>query len=224
MPTVVSLKRTLLNQISPGREDEFLRLLTEADMKVLQWGRWSWCKARADLTIVDGIVTLPSQYASILGAQVNGHAKDIRAEEFEFTPDGIGDIDVGGCGPVRLVDQGIDDAGLRHYKVTGVLPEDVILSAILHRSPALLYDPEQENPDLPADAVSVTRCPDVSALKLTMLSILMEESSDLQLSSQYMATALKALDNKEQATRGGARQQINLRPNGPGVRGIRSFR
>lgn len=224
MPTVVSLKQLFLNQVAPGNEVEFLRLLTEADMKLLQWGRWSWCKARATLTIVNGVVTLPSAYASILGAQVNGHAKDIRAEEFEFTPDGIGDIDVGGCGPVRLIDQGIDDNGLRHYKVTGHLDEDVEISALLHRAPAILFDPEQNNPDLPTDAVSTTRCPDASALKLTMMSLVMEETSDLELSSQYMATALRALDNKEQATRGGARQQLNIRQNGPGVRRIRSFR
>lgn len=224
MPTVVSLKRALLNQISPNDEIEFLRLLSEADLRLLAWGRYQWCKARADLTVVDGIITLPSAYASILGAQVNGHAKDIRAEEFEFVPDGIGDIDVGGCGSVRLIDQGIDDNGLRHYKVTGHLEDDVVISALLHRAPAILFDPEQDNPDLPPDAVSVTRCPSLAALKNAMLAITMEENATLDASSKYMSIALKILEDSEQAVRGGARQQLNVRPNGPGVRRIRSFR
>ena len=227
MPTVSSLKSLLQAQIAPGDDVAFLRLLTEADIRLLEFARYYWCKGRITLTPVAGIVTLPVGYASILGAQVNGYAKDIRAEEFEFTPDGVGDIEVGNAGGVRLIDQGLNDDGLRYYKISGVLPEDTEVRALCHFAPLPLYDSANSapgDPGIPEDAVDSPRCPDVGALKLVMLAIIYEEANDMPQSGQYFATALRNLDAKEKTHRGGAQQQFNLRPNGPGIRGIKSFR
>jgi hypothetical protein len=211
------LKTLLQAQIAPGRDDEFLRLLTEADIRLLEFARYSWCKGRVTLTPDTGLVVLPAGYASILGAQVNGYAKDIRAEEFEFTPDGVGDVEVNGCEDVRLIDQGLNDDGLRYYKISGVLPEDTTVKALCHFAPLPLYDSANSSPGDPGS-------PDVAALKLAMLAIIYEESNDMTTSGQYMATALRGLDAKEKAHRGGAKQMLNIRPNGPGIRKIGSFR
>jgi hypothetical protein len=132
-------------------------------------------------------------------------------------------VDVGN-GTTKLIDQGLNDAGFRHYKVAGVLSDGTTVNCLCHFAPLALYDPELLEGAAPDDASDTTRCPDVSALKLTMRGIIFEEASDITTSSRYFATALRGLDSKERANRGGARQQFNLRPNGCGIRRIRSFR
>ena len=89
MPTVTSLKASLQAQIAPGNDDEFLRLLSEADMRLLEFVKFRWTRTRVTLTPVDGYVELPAEYASILGAQVGGAAVDIHDETFEFAPEGV---------------------------------------------------------------------------------------------------------------------------------------
>lgn len=224
MPTVSKLKSMLQAQVAPGNDDEFLRLLQEADIRLLEFAKWRWTRGRATLTPVDGFVVLPATFAGILGAQVNGFARDIRDESFEFSPEGAGNIEVGGPGLIRLIDQGINDDGLRHYKVTGDLEPGTEILALCHYAPVTLYDPDIEDLTTPDDAVDTTRCPDMAALKLVMLGVIYEESNDIPTSGLYFATALRSLDNKEKTQRGGSRQQFNIRPNGPGIRGIRTFR
>lgn len=223
MPTVTALKTLFQAQIAPGDPEEFLRILTEADMRLLLYGRWSWTRKRDTLTPADGYVTLPADYASILGARVDKVAVDLRAEDYEFIPGGPGEVDLG-VGSSRLIDQGIDDAGFRYYKVAGHLDDDDIVTALLHYAPVTLYDPDIVDSSVPEDAVTVTRCPDATALKLMMLGILMEEAHDHGGARSYISDALTSLDNKEQSQRGNAVRTINSRPNGYGVRGIRGFR
>lgn len=221
--SVAFLKDKLQAQIAPGNDVEFLRLLSEADMRLLEFGKWRWTRTRIVLTPVDGFVTLPADYASILGAQIGDYASEIRAEEYEFAAGGVGDVPIG-KGNYRLIDQGLNGDGLRHYKVTGQLGENDTLTLLVHFAPATLYDPDIPDSDLPADAVTITRCPDLAALKNAMLGIMFEEAHDLGQSSHHFAVALKTLDNKERTQRGSARQTLNFRPNGVGVRSIRSFR
>jgi hypothetical protein len=64
----------------------------------------------------------------------------------------------------------------------------------------------------------------MTALKLTMLGIILEEALDLGNARSFMADALKSLDNKEQNQRGNARQQVNIRARGVGVSRVRSWR
>lgn len=106
MPTVTSLKTSFQAQIAPGDATEFLRILTEADMRLLEYGRWRWTRGRATLTPVSGYVTLPTTYASILGARVGKNAVEIRDEDYEFVPGGVGEVDLG-TGHSRLIDQGL---------------------------------------------------------------------------------------------------------------------
>lgn len=224
MPTVTALKAMFQAQIAPGDSEEFLRILTEADLRLGEWGsRFRWAITTDTLTPVDGYVVLSADYASVLGARVGKTAVDIQSYEYEFVPGGPGEIELG-VGSSRLIDQGLNDEGLRHYKVAGHLDDDDIVTALLHYAPVTLYDPDIVDSMVPEDAVTVTRCPDATALKLMMLGILMEEAHDHGGARSYISDALKSLDNKEQSQRGNAVRTINSRPNGLGVRGIRSFR
>lgn len=231
MPTVASLKSMVSAQIAPGDDVEFLRLLQEADIRLLAFGKWRWTRKRTTVTPVDGFIVLPSDCASILGAQVDGFAKDIRDESFEFVPDGVGDVDVQaskGTDTVRLIDEGLNDDGARHYKVTGYLNDPTTIVLLCHKAPLTLYDSDlgmvPGEDGVPDDASDTTVCPDLAALKLVMLGIKAEENSDLGKSGQYFSTALRSLDNKEKQDRGQSRQQFNFRPMGPGFKRIRSFR
>lgn len=452
MPTVTALKGMFQNQISPSDDSEFLRLLTEADMRLLEFGRWGWTRTKATLTPVEGIITLPTTYASILGARVGKGPVDVFDQDYEFCPGGPGEIDLG-HGHSKLIDQGmcsvetgvgsitasavLDPSGVnnairlvatvtgadgnlisctiespaeteslsisvsgkaitvipgngtlegltivqtaggppdftsnpdiagtgatgrhyynedglpfdgitvrnfpvywnpevskwiiaaeaasdeslpsdrmessenvsepwlvmtwtavgeadfancevlvtrrgsgvstaaevisalnantnvaalvtasndtghdgsgavgvvgetfltggvtgfedrRRYKVTGYLADDEVVTALLHYAPVTLMDPDIADSMVPDDATVNTRCPDSTALKLMMLGILMEEAHDHGGARSFISDALKGLDNKEQAQRGGAQRTIQARPMGRNVRRIRGWR
>jgi len=224
MPSVSFLKEKLQAQIAPGDDTEFLRLLTEADMRLLEFGRWRWTRTKADFTPVNGIITLTSRQSSILAARIHEDPPvDIWAEEYEFVPGGAGEVPLN-RGTNRLIDQGMNASDLREYKVTGHLEDDDIVTALVMYAPATLFDPDVPDDDLPADAVDTTVCPDMAALKLMMFGILYEEASDLGNARSYISDALKVLDNKEQNQRGQAKNTVNIRPRGRGVSRIRSFR
>lgn len=108
MPTVTYLKNMFQAQIAPGNDYEFLRLLTEADMRLLEFCRHRWTRRTDTLTPVDGFITLPTTYASILGARIGKDAVDIRDEDYEFVPGGPGEVQLGN-GFSRLIDQGFFD-------------------------------------------------------------------------------------------------------------------
>jgi hypothetical protein len=223
MPTVTFLKERLQQQIAPGDDYGFLRLLTEADMRLLEFGRWRWTRKSTTLSHTDGVITLPSVYSSILGARVGKEPVDIRSEEFEYVPGGAGEVDLG-VGSSRLIDQGVNDAGERQYKITGHLDDTDIISAMVMYAPVTLTDPDIPDSSLPDDATTNTLCPDTTALKLMMLGIIYEEASDIGNARNYTADALRGLDNKEQNQRGNARQSVNVRPSGPGIPRVRSYR
>jgi hypothetical protein len=223
MPTVEFLKQHTMAQIAPGNPEEFLRLLTEADLRLLEFCKFKWTRTRVTLTPVDGIVTLPADYAGILGAQVSGMPVDIKDESFEFVAGGVGDVEVGGAGGVMLIDNGFDENDLRIYKVTGFLPEGTTIRAWVHYAPVTLYDPDLFDSTVPSDAVTVTRCPSMAALKLAMHGIILEEAEELEKSGGYFATALRNLESKESSQRAGAMPQINPR-RGRGTRRIRALR
>lgn len=223
MPSIAFLKTAFQAFIAPGDDDNFLRLVQEADIRLLEAGRWRWTRTRVVLTPVDGYVELEAPYASILGVQIGNYAADVRAEEYEFQPDGVGDIQIG-TGDWRLIDQGLNESGLRHYKVTGGLRTDETLTALVLYAPVTLYDPEIPDSSVPEDAVDTTLCPSTAALKLACFAINYEENHDLAAAERYFARAVKTLDDMEQNQRGNARQSVQIKPTGLGVRGIRSFR
>lgn len=235
MPTVTALKTLFQAQIAPGDDEEFLRILTEADLRLTEFGRWGWTRTKVTLTPVDGIITLPTTYASILGARVGKGPVDVFDQDYEFCPGGPGEIDLG-HGHSKLIDQGMNDVVVssagdpevveprRQYKVTGYLADDDVVTALLHYAPVTLMDPDIADSMVPDDATVNTRCPDSTALKLMMLGILMEEAHDHGGARSFISDALKGLDNKEQAQRGGAQRTIQARPMGRNVRRIRGWR
>ena len=224
MPSVDTLKAKFQPQIAPGDDSEFLRILTEADLRLGEMARWRWTRGRVSLTPVAGIVTLPADYAAILGARADEWPMEIRDEEYEFLDGGIGQVDVDGCGGTRLIDQGLDSSDLRTYKLVGEDTDDPpTVYTISSYAPYTLYYVD----DMPvAPAVtdsSTTRCPAAGALKLMMMGIVFEEANDLGTSSHYVATARKNLDDRGKTRRGGSKQSVDVRPYGPGISGIRSF-
>lgn len=223
--TVPELKTLLQPQISPNSDSEFLRLLQEVEIRLLETGRFLWTRARVTLTPASGIITLDDAYASILGAQVDGHPTDINAMDFEFTPDGPGEIEVTGGIGMRLIDQGLDASDVRTYKVVGcdtVTPSDIV--AIVHKAPKLLYDPDISDSDIPTDATINVTCPDVGAIKLALIAISLEEQYDAAGSAKYMSLSYRRLEDRDKARRGNAVQVPALRPSGRGMRPIRTFR
>lgn len=224
MPTYTALADLYQDQIAPGDDEKFLRLLTEADLILLESNKYRWCRSRLTLTSIDGVITLPATHASILGAHLDGVPSVISDEDFEFGPEGPGEIDVGGCAGLRLIDQGLDDDDLRTYKVVGTDGDERTIVALCMKAPAVLYNPDDPDSDLPNHATTETHCPDHGALKRAMLSLLFEESADIQTASAFLARANNRLGSREKHQRGGARAVPNIRPNGPGVRGIRTFR
>lgn len=223
MPTVTFLKERLQAQIAPSNDYDFLRLLTEADMRLLEYGRWRWTRKSTTISHTDGVITLPPAYSSILGARVGKEPVDIRAEEFEYVPGGVGEVDLG-VGSSRLIDQGVNDDGERQYKVTGHLDDTDIISALVLYAPVTLTDPDIPDSSLPDDATTNTLCPDATALKLMMLGIIFEEAADIGNARSYISDAIKGLDNKEQNQRGNAHQSVAIRARGVGVSRIRSYR
>lgn len=212
-------------QIAPGDDDEFLRLLTEADMRLLEFGRWKWTRGRVTLTPSSGIVTLPLNYASLLAARVDDWPVEIEEEEYEFSPEGPGLIEVGGGAKIRLIDQGLNGSEQRTYKCVGEsTDDDYTIYALALYAPFTLY----ETADLPGSPAVTdsdeTHCPGSAALKLMMLGILFEEAHDMGASAHYVATALKNLDNRGQNRRGGARTRVSVSPYGANVSKIRNYR
>jgi len=223
MPTTSALKLLFQAQIAPNEDEEFLRLLTEADLRLLEQGRWQWTRGVDTLTPVDGYITLPARFASILGARVDKEPVDIHDISYEFSPGGRGEVDLG-TGYSRLIDQGMNEDGLRYYKVAGYLADDDVVTVLCHYAPVTLMDPDIWDSSLPEDATVNTRCPDATALKLMMLGIRMEEAHDHGGARSFIADALRSLDNKEQSQRGNAQRTINSRPLGRNVRRIRNWR
>ena len=108
MPTAASILKTRYQAlVAPGNDAEFFRLLTEADERLLFAGRWHWAREPLSLSVVDGVVTLPDTYHSIVGARINGHAVGVNWQESEWFEGGPGEfIPVDGAAAF-LVDQGL---------------------------------------------------------------------------------------------------------------------
>lgn len=212
MPSVAQCAAAFQAQIAPGDDATFLRVLQEADTRLLETGRWRFCKTAATLTETDGIITLASDYASILGIQLNDWPADIHAQEFEFSPDGAGNFAVG-QGGTMLIDQGLNGSGERTYKLTGYIDPAWTINALLLYAPKAL-----------SDDADTTRCDSLYALKMACYSVVYAEQNSIQDANNYFQQAIDILENQGQNQRGSARQTMSMSPAGRGVRPIRSFR
>ncbi len=224
MPSTDSLKVAVQQQIAPGDDVEFLRILTEADLRLLEMGKWRWTRSRVDLTPVSRVVTLPTTHVAILGARADAFPMDVRDEDYEFVPEGVGEVDVEGCGGVRLIDQGLDGSDQRTYKVAGKDKDDFTVHTISHYAPFTLYYAADLPNDSAATDSTVTRCPSLAALKLMCYGIRYEEEHDMGSSAHYVTMAMRNLNDRGKARRGSAKQTVNVNLYGPGVAGIKNHR
>lgn len=105
--TALQLKDRLQPQVAPGNDAEFYRLLTEADERLLNMGRWRWTRTTLTLTPdADRLISLPTQYESVVGCRLGDYARGVAWEELEYMEGGPGLIEIEGCSG-RLIDQGM---------------------------------------------------------------------------------------------------------------------
>lgn len=228
--------------MAPGDDATFLRLLQEADDRLLEMGRWRWTRNRITLTVVeaangDSVVTLAPNYIAIIGVNNLNGGGDIKSEDFEFAQGGMGNVS-SSDGSVALIDNGYLDVTdgatterRRVYKVTGNVELGTQIVALAHYAPAALYDPDMvddtdsdsEN-DTPDNATDVPRCQSLAALKLCMFGITFEEANDNARARAYMSDSHTVLDRQDHTVKGGARAKPNMRQNGPGISPVRSLR
>ena len=119
MPTPASeLQTRYQSLVAPGNNALFWRLLTEANERLLFSGRWHWAREPLSLAVVDGAITLPDGYHSIVGARINGTAVGVNWQESEWFEGGPGEfIPIEGA-RAFLVDQGLSE--LATITVTGM--------------------------------------------------------------------------------------------------------
>lgn len=205
MPLSVStLQARLQPQISPGNDAEFMRILSEADERLLAAGRWHWTREPVTLTPdEDRTVQLSSEYESIVGCRLGSVPMGVVWQETEYLADGPGLIPIEGCSG-RLVDQGLVDVTeegssdppvfVRFYKVTDT--DTLEVSVLARFAPKGLFDDED----------NTTLCPSISALKQMMLSVIHEEANNIDLSTAMRNTAINTLNEHEAAYRGIAKE------------------
>lgn len=204
--TVLDLEHGLIDKLAPGNPVEFLRLLNEADERLLESGKWSWTRAPLELipqTYTEGSETLsrvllPDGYRSIVGARIGGVATGVRWQEITFLEDGPELVRIEGCSS-ELHDQGEIDVGgsvVRSYRVFG---DSVTLVTVLARLKHLTLTSVQQSP----------RCQSFTALKQAIYAIIYEEANDIDRSVGYLQLANATLNRQEDAYRGSARKIFN---------------
>lgn len=198
--TALVLESRLLRDIAPGNVERFYEVLSEADEKLLEAGKWSWTRRPLDLTPTNGIVSLPGGYTSIVGCKVGSMAKGVLWQEIEFLEHGPGVIPVEGCSG-QLLDIGVIE-GVRQYRCTGSDPQDIVVLA--RYAPSEITGP-----------FSIPRCQSFSAIKNAMLSLIYEGASDPERGRMYFQMALETLSNQEVAYRGSAKKVFDPKIYGP---------
>lgn len=191
--TAQNLTTGLLSRISPGNTAKFYQMLTEADERLLNMGRWVWTRAVLTLPVVDGFVTLPAGYKSISGCRVGSVATGVLWQDIEYLEGGPGEINVEGCHGAQLLDQGLDDDGARIYKATATSMTEV---TILARYDSVVI----------TGPAGIPRCQNFAAIKQAMMAIVYEDRNDAERSQGYLSIAKKTLDDQELAYRGGAKK------------------
>ncbi len=190
---ITDVKDRYQAQIAPGDDESFYRILTEADERLVEMGKWHWTRTKVVMDVTDGLVTLPEGFKAIVGCRLDDVPIGVRWEESEYYEEGTGEIPITGCRH-KIVDQGLDEDGTRTYKVTGENIEKVY--ALCRYASKGLYNEEEET----------IFCPSLPAIKLMMLSIVYEEANNLEKAMEYEAAARKKLTENENAYRGIAKE------------------
>lgn len=184
-----------MQDITKSNVELFYRLLTEADERLLQSGKWQWTRTGIDLVPVNGEVTIPSGYESIVGAKIGSIGAGVSWQEVQYMEGNAGILRIEGC-QNGLVDKGLI-SGIRTYEIIGGGEVNEVV-ALVRFAPRLLSSPD----DLPV-------CQNISALKQMMLGIVYENNNDIEKSMQYTSLAIRTLDQQESAYRGAARKIRN---------------
>lgn len=198
--TALTLESRLMPEVAPGDPERFYEILSEADERLLDAGKWQWTRAPLDLVPVDGIVTLPEGYASIVGCKIGSMAAGVLWQEIEYLDGGPGAIPIEGLNG-QLLDLGVIE-GQRQYRCTGSAPEAIVVLARYAHIPVTALD------DSP-------RCQSFPALKQAMLAVNAENNQDLERSVAFMRLAVQTLDLQEAAHRGAARKVFDPKIYGP---------
>lgn len=205
--TAFTLEARLLDKIAPGDSDRFYQILSEADERLLESGRWHWTRAVLDLTVTDKFATLDAQYASIAGARIGSTASGVLWQDIDYLEGAQSAVCIQGCASAQLIDRGLV-SGVRTYEST----EDIESVAVLARfAPVTITAPT----DTPL-------CQCFAALKQAMLGILYENANDQERCQLYFATARQELDRQEAAYRGIAKKIHQPKLFGPIKRRSRS--
>lgn len=200
----LALELRLIDKISPDDTEGFYEILTQADERLLNSGKWRWTRAVLEPAITQsvidgeevGFIYLDETYESIVGCRIGHLAAGVLWQEIEYLEGGPGEIPVQGC-KGQLLDQGVESGSggeRRAYRVTGEAVTGDI--TILARYKAY----EITTPD------DFPRCQSFPALKQMMMSIVYEENNDLERSVAYAQLARQTLDDQEAAYRGVARK------------------
>lgn len=194
--TALNLEAGLIDRLAPNDTEEFYRLLTEADERLLNAGRWAWTRTVLNLLVVEGKLIIPITYRGICGCKVGSTASGVLWQEIDYLPEGPGPIPVQGCRGAAFTDAGyqnVDGTEVRVYTTSHAdLTEVVVLARF---SPLEVTEPSH-----------IPRCQSFAALKLAMMSIIYENKNDIDRSQGYFGMALDVLDKQEAAYRGTAKQ------------------
>lgn len=191
--TALTLKNRYQDQIAPGDDASFFRILTEADERLLESGKWFWTRDKLEFTPDgDQLVFLDPAYSAIVACRLDNLPRGVRWEESEYYEEGTGEIPITGC-QSKIVDQGLV-AGVRTYKVADENVETVFTLCKL--APIPLIDDD-------ADEVL---CPSIVALKMMMLAIIYEEANDLTRSMEFELSARKKAKENDDSYRGLAKE------------------
>ncbi len=192
----LTLETRLIDKIAPDDTEAFYEILTQADERLLNLGKWRWTREVLEPTIVDGLLVLGPDYESIVGCRIGSLAAGVLWQEIEYLEGGPGEIPVQGC-KGQLIDQGIQTIlgeDVRVYRLTGEDVTDTI--TVLARYKAIELTSPSDFP----------RCQSFAALKQMMMSVIYEEANDLERSVGYAQMARNTLDDQEAAYRGIAKK------------------
>lgn len=203
--TVSEAQELFLRYVGPLDTDEavFLAALNHLRKRFFDSGKWKGLKVEVEVTPVAGVITLPEDCESVLGAQINGAPVVVFGEYHEFLPGGPGELGADGTFTPALVDNGD-----RTYKLMG--PSDATTSVRLkckRRYIALEESTDVVYPDNPG------------ALKLGLMSLKFEDENDLERAREYFAQALLLLNGEVHEARGASQQTLQQSPHGFALNG-----
>lgn len=193
-----NVEARVMRELAPGDTEKFYRLLTEAEEKLLEAGRWSWVRSPQVITTIDGILTLPPEFESIVGARIGCGATSVFWQEIEYLEQSPC-MCVQGC-TSQLIDRGMVN-NLRTYQLTRYEDtpqnpsQEVTLSLLLRYAPVEYSRPSQD-----------MLCQSLPALKQAMYAVNYENQNDLERSNGYTSMAIATLDRQESAYRGTAKK------------------